>query len=102
MKSQGIGWSMTPYGKKKCWEKSANRSADQLLKEHNGNKQAFISNVAKQFWYKILHPLFAKRLIADRPIYKHSKSLKDKEADFKDYMNYRRSESKKLKTQAKD
>ncbi|AJS45153.1 Prp40p [Saccharomyces cerevisiae YJM1332] len=99
-----------PLWKKEMFEKYlSNRSADQLLKEHNETskfKEAFQKMLQNNsdIKYYTRWPT-AKRLIADEPIYKHSVvNEKTKRQTFQDYIDTlidaQKESKKKLKTQA--
>ncbi|CAI4045006.1 hypothetical protein SKDZ_11G1950 [Saccharomyces kudriavzevii ZP591] len=99
-----------PLWKKDMFEKYlSNRSADQLLKEHNETskfKDAFLEMLRNNSNIKYYTRWStAKRLIADEPIYKHSVvNEKTKKQTFQNYIdtlaNAERESKEKLKTQA--
>ncbi|CAI1548521.1 hypothetical protein SEUBUCD650_0K02080 [Saccharomyces eubayanus] len=99
-----------PLWKKELFEKYlSNRSADQLLKEHNETskfKDAFLKMLQNNSNIKYYTRWStAKRLIADEPIYKHSVvNEKTKRQTFQEYIdtltNTERESKEKLKEQA--
>ncbi|EJS42908.1 prp40p [Saccharomyces arboricola H-6] len=99
-----------PLWKKEMFEKYlSNRSADQLLKEHNETskfKDAFLQMLQKNTHIKYYTRWStAKRLIADEPIYKHSVvNEKTKRQTFQNYietlLNAEKESKEKLKAQA--
>ena len=99
-----------PLWKKEMFEKYlSNRSADQLLKEHNETskfKDAFLKMLQNNSHIKYYTRWStAKRLIADEPIYKHSVvNEKTKRQTFQEYIdtltNTERESKEKLKEQA--
>ena len=99
-----------PLWKKEMFEKYlSNRSADQLLKEHNEIskfKEAFQKMLENNSYIKYYTRWStAKRLIADEPIYKHSVvNETTKRQTFQDYIDTlvdaQKESKKKLKTQA--